>query len=462
MTTHALSTVSFRDPAGFVYSQDGDLRRQVNLVYREHYDRLMTSGLYEELVSSGLLVRHEELEAPGWEPGLAYKVIRPEPIAFLSYPYEWSFSQFRDAALLTLEIQRRAVLRGMTLKDCSAYNLQFHRGRPVFIDTLSFETYREGEPWMGYRQFCEHFLAPLALMSQVDPRMNQLCRASIDGVALDLAARLLPRRTWLKPGLLMHLHLHARHQRAHADELMPPAPQRMRMSRQALLGLVDSLDGTVRGLRWQPRDGAWASYYQDHSYSPEEFQRKARLVRELLARTPAETVWDLGANTGYFSGIACELGRSTVAFDFDPACVDRIYQEARHRGETRLLPLLLDLFNPSPGLGWLNRERASIFDRGRPDLVMALALIHHLAITGNQPMDNLAEFFRQLAPWLVLEFVPEADPQVRSLSARRFGAHHPYSREDYEKCFGKHFLIILSEPVTAAGRTLYLLRRRDA
>ncbi len=120
------------------------------------------------------------------------------------------------------------------------------------------------------------------------------------------------------------------------------------------------------------------------------------------------------------------------------------------------------MFNPSPGLGWLNQERASIFERGSPDLVMALALIHHLALTGNQPMDNLAEFFRRLAPWLVLEFVPENDPQVRSLSARRFGAHHAYNREIFEKCFSKHFLIILSEPVTAAGRTLYLLRRRDA
>ncbi len=267
MTTQTLSSVSFRDPAGFVYCQQGDLRRQVNLVYREHYDRLMAGGLYEELVGSGLLVQHEELEAPGWEPELAYKVIRPETIPFLSYPYEWSFRQYRDAALVALEIQRRALLRGMTLKDCSVYNLQFHRGRPIFIDTLSFETYREGSPWMGYRQFCEHFLAPLALMSLVDHRLSQLCRASLEGVALDLAVRLLPRRSWLRPGLVMHLHLHERLQRAHADELMPPSQDRVRMSKRALLGLVDSLEATVRGLRWKPRDSAWASYYQDNSYS---------------------------------------------------------------------------------------------------------------------------------------------------------------------------------------------------
>jgi hypothetical protein len=461
MMSHALSAVSFRDPAGFVYRQQGDLRRQVNLVYREHYDQLMASGLYEELARDRLLIPHEELEDLAWEPGLAYKVIRPEPIEFISYPYEWSFSQYQDAALATLEIQRRALGRGMTLKDCSAYNVQFQRGRPIFIDTLSFEAYREGSPWVGYRQFCEHFLAPLALMSLKDHRLNQLARANIDGIPLDLAVRLLPIRSRFRWGLLMHLHLHASLQKAHAHRAVPPAGARMRIGRGAVLGLIDSLESAVRRLRWRPSDRGWASYDQDLPYTPEEFELKGRLIRELLDRAQARTVWDLGANTGAFSRIASEMGLSTVAFDFDPACIDRIYLEARDRGETRLRPLVLDLFNPSPGSGWFNRERASVFDRGSPDVVMALALIHHLAFTGNQPLDNQAEFFRTLAPWLVIEFIPEADPQVRSLSARRLGAHHEYNRDTFEKCFGKHFSIILAEPVTELGRTLYLMRRRD-
>jgi hypothetical protein len=294
----------------------------------------------------------------------------------------------------------------------------------------------------------------------VDHRLNQLCRTHIDGVSLDLAGRLLPRRSWLRPGLMMHLHLHGRLQRAHAHQPAPPDRARMSMSRRALLGLVDSLESTVRGLRWKPRNGAWASYYHDHSYSADEFSRKVRLVRELLDRTRAGTVWDLGANTGHFSRIACEMGLPTIAFDFDPACVERIYLEARHRQETRLQALLLDLFNPSPASGWMNQERASIFERGNPDLVMALALIHHLAITGNQPLDNLAEFFRRLAPWLLIEFVPETDPQVQSLSASRGGVHHEYNRGAFEKCFDRSFSVIRTEPLKEGGRTLYLLRRR--
>ena len=167
MNARSLSSVSFRDPAGFVYSHQGELRRQVNQVYREHYDRLLSSGLYNELVQAGLLIPHEELSTEAAEADLAYKILRPERVEFISYPGEWSFSAFRDAALAALEVQRRALLRGMTLKDCSAFNFQFHNGRPVLIDTLSFEIDR-GEAWAGYRQFCEHFLAPLALMSLLD------------------------------------------------------------------------------------------------------------------------------------------------------------------------------------------------------------------------------------------------------------------------------------------------------
>jgi hypothetical protein len=458
----ALAEVSFRDPAGFVYSQQGDLRRQINLVYREHYDRLMDSGLHDELVDARLLIPHEELAAEGWEPERAYKVIRPEPIEFISYPYEWTFSQYKDAALVALEVQRRALGRGMSLKDCSVYNLQFHRGRPVFIDTLSFEMYREGEPWVGYRQFCEHFLAPLALMAFRDHRLNQLCRTNIDGIPLDLAVRLLPARSWLHWGLLLHLRLHERFQRAHTGQpaKKPAARGRLSVSRNALLGLIDSLASTVRGLRWRPAGGGWASYEEDLPYTAEGFEHKVRIVRELIEKARARSIWDLGANTGHFSRMAAESGASTVAFDFDPACIEKAYLEARARDETRLLPLVLDLFNPSPASGWMNRERSAIFERGNPEMVMALALIHHLAFVGNQPMENLAEFFRGLAPWLVIEFVPESDPQVRLLAEQRAGVHHEYNQEIFEKCFSKHFLIMTSEPVTERGRILYLMRRR--
>jgi len=459
MIAHSLASASFRDPAGFVYEGPVGLRRQVNQVYREHYDRLLTSGLYDELVSKRLLVEHEEVDEEAPEPALAYKVIKPELIAFLSFPYEWAFSEFKDAALATLNVQRTALRHGMTLKDCSAYNVQFRRGRPILIDTLSLESYREGEPWTGYRQFCEHFLAPLALMSLVDHRLGQLSRTNIDGIPLDLAVRCLPWTSKFRLGLALHLHLHQTFQRKHsgADQTARAG----KMGASALFGLVDSLESTIRGLSWKPERGGWSTYYQEHLYTPDEFQHKERLVVEYIERTGARTVWDLGANTGHFSRLAAQRGLSTVAFDLDPACVEQNYLDVKKSGETRLLPLLLDLFNPSPSLGWMNQERASVLDRGEPDLVLALALVHHLAIGGNQPMENLARLFRRLGSWLIIEFVPETDPQFRGLSAQRRGIHHPYNRDHFEQCFDKHFINMAAEPLSDCGRTLYLMRRRQ-
>jgi len=195
---------SFRDPSGVLFVRDGSIFRQVNTIYKDNYDHLMNSGIYETLVADKLLIPHEEVDIEGVNPDLAYKIIKPELIPFISYPYEWSFSQLKDAALATLRIQKRSVDFGMSLKDCSAYNIQFRNGKPVFIDTLSFEKYHEGQPWVAYRQFCQHFLAPLALMSCRDVRLNQLLRVYIDGVPLDLASSLLPFRTRFVFSLLSH------------------------------------------------------------------------------------------------------------------------------------------------------------------------------------------------------------------------------------------------------------------
>lgn len=209
---------SFRDPSGFVFRQDGIIYRHVNIVYKENYDYLITSGLYQDLTGRGLLIPHDEVDIDYAKSESAYKTLRPKLVEFISYPYEWCFSQLKDAALTTLQIQKRSLEYGMTLKDASAYNIQFMAGKPTLIDTLSFEKYHEGEPWVAYKQFCQHFLAPLALMSYRDIRLNQLFRIYIDGVPLDLASSLLPLRTRFNPPLLFHIHLHAVSQKHYADK----------------------------------------------------------------------------------------------------------------------------------------------------------------------------------------------------------------------------------------------------
>jgi len=448
---------SFRDPSGFVFRRAGSLHRQVNACYREDYELLRESGLYAELVGAGLLIPHVESDEPPALPELAYRVITPERIPFISYPYEWCYGQLQDAALATLDIQRRALARGMTLKDASAYNIQFHRGRPLLVDTLSFTRYREGQVWDAYRQFCQQFLAPLALMALVDVRLGLLLREHIDGIPLDLAAALLPARSWLRPGLATHLHLHARAQARHADTTRPaPEPDAGRsFGRTAMEGLIDSLHGTVAGLEWAPPRAGWSAYYYESSYSAEARAAKEAAVRAWVERVPPATVWDLGANTGRYSRIAAEGGAYTVAMDSDAACVQALYRAGEGRG--RLLPLVMDLTNPSPALGWAHAERLALQARGPADLVLALALVHHLAISNNLPLARLADTLAGLAPRLVIEFVPKEDPQVQRLLGLRRDIFADYTGEGFERAFAGHFRTVERRPLPGTGRVLYLL-----
>lgn len=452
---------SFRDPSGFVFRHDGTVYRQINEFYRADYDRLMGSGLYDALVSEGLLVPHEEVSGvPTPNPESGCIVVRPEQVPFISYPYEWCFSQIKDAALTTIAVQKAALQFGMTLKDCTAYNIQFLRGKPVFIDTLSFEEYVEGTPWTPYRQFCQHFLAPLALMSRADVKLNGLFRVFIDGIPLDLASTLLPYRTRFNFPLLLHIHLHARSQGRYSDAPIDREKFARGVSRTAMLGLIDSLESAVRKLTWKPAGTEWADYYSDDSYTQVGLEHKKQLVSEYLMAARPETVWDMGANTGVHSRLACEAGARVVAFDVDPAAVELNYLQARKAGESNILPLLLDLTNPSPAIGWGNDERMSLLDRAPADLAMGLALVHHLAISNNVPLIRIADFFARICGTLIIEFVPKSDKKVRKLLATREDVFPNYNQECFERDFGEFFEILRVDRISESDRTLYLMNKR--
>ena len=352
------------------------------------------------------------------------------------------------------------MLAGMSLKDCSAFNVQFDGGAPLFIDTLSFERYREGAPWVAYRQFCQHFLAPLALMSYTDVRLNQLFRVYIDGIPLDLASSLLPLRTRLKFSILTHVHLHARYQARYEGETESPR-RRGKVSRTALLGIVDSLESALRKMRWTPKGTEWAEYYADTNYTSEGLACKERLVGEFLDGLPSGTVWDLGANTGRFSRIAAGRGHYVLSFDVDPAAVELNYLACATDGVSNILPLLLDLTNPTSGMGWAGAERMSLTERGPADIALALALVHHLAISNNLPFERIAEFLAGVCGTLIVEFVPKDDSQVRRLLVSREDIFDDYTQENFEKAFGRYFEILRAERIADSLRTLYLMRGTD-
>jgi len=448
MKNNARVAASFRDPNGFIFKQEGTLYRQVNQSYASEYSLLMESGLYAKLTKAGLLIPHEEVDISPVEP-------------FISYPYEWSFGLLKEAALTTLSIQKRALKAGMTLKDASAYNLQFVRGRATLIDSLSFDIYHEGEPWVAYRQFCQHFLAPLALMAHTDIRLNQLMRVYIDGIPLDLASRLLPFRSRLDFGLLTHLHLHARLQKQSANPTEQPKSGSGGMTKQAMIGLIGNLESSVKKLSWKPAGTEWGDYYHITNYSDAAFRHKKGLVSDWISRVKPNLVWDLGANDGTFSRLASDLGIHAISFDIDPAAVEQNYQQVKTKKEQNIIPLLLDLTNPSPAIGWHNRERDSLLGRAPADIVLALALIHHLAISNNVPLPQLADFFADAGKWLVIEFVPKSDSQVQKLLSSRKDIFPSYTRESFEEVFAERFSIREKVAVEESERFLYLMERKQ-
>lgn len=448
---------SFRDPDGFIFYKDDKLYRAVAESYKNCYDHFISSGLYDKLVREKYIVPHKEIEPT--TDGI-YKVLEPEIIDFISYPYEWSFSQLKDAAILTLEIQKTALELGMSLKDASAYNIQFQRGKPVFIDTLSFELYETDRPWNAYRQFCQHFLAPMALMAFRDVRLNGLTKNHIDGIPLDLAKNLLPLKTWFRFGILMHLHLHAVSQKKYNSNTLKVSELNRKFSKQAFFLLLGSLKRTISGINWKYPETEWGSYYETSGHSTEYEASKKEVVSGYLNIVKPAITWDIGSNTGIFSRLAAEKGGIVIAFDIDPVCIERLYKETKTRKEENILPLLLDLANPSPSLGWACSERKSINERAKCDLLMALALIHHLAISNNLPFEMIAGNFSKMAKRIIIEFVPKEDEKVQLMLTNRMDIFRSYSIETFEAAFCRFYDIEQKSAVEHSKRTLYLMRSK--
>jgi hypothetical protein len=450
---------SFRDPSGFLFSdEDGKLLRQVNRCYQSDYEMLIQSGLNDVLCRKGLLIRHAERNDCSGITEDAFRIIEPELVPFISYPYEWSFSQLKDAALATLDIQKIALEHDMWLKDASAYNIQFHNGRPVFIDTLSFEKYIDGRPWQAYGQFCRHFLAPLALMSYTDMRLNQFLRVHLDGIPLDLASRLLPFRARMSFSLLLHIHLHARSQQKYAQK--PGAAKNVKLSKQRLEALILGLRIAVERLKSSSQQTEWRNYYDSTSYREVSFTHKKKILASFVEKINPEKIWDMGANTCEFTRIVAERGAECIAFDIDPHAVDAAYRYIKHTNQKNILPLIMDLTNPSPGIGWANNERMSLISRPLPDTLLALALIHHLAISNNLPLSKIARFFSSLAPYLIIEFVPKSDSQVQRLLTSRKDIFPDYTQEGFIQEFENFYKIREVERIADSERSMFLMQRR--
>jgi ribosomal protein L11 methylase PrmA len=280
----------------------------------------------------------------------------------------------------------------------------------------------------------------------------------MDGIPLDLTNSLLPSSTRFKASLFSHIFLHARSQRHFDDKVVNIGGHKI--SRLSFLGLIDNLESTIKNMKWQAAGTEWADYYRDTNYSLEAFENKKKIVAEMLNETSTKKLWDLGANDGLFSRIASDKGILTISFDIDPAAVEKNYLRIVKNSEANILPLLIDLTNPSPGIGWENKERMSLIERGPADTVFALALIHHLAISNNLPIRKIVNFFNFICKSLIIEFVPKDDSQVQRLLSTREDIFPDYTREAFENEFDRYFSIKRIEKIRDSKRILYLMQKR--
>ena len=376
---------SYRDPSGFIFEKDGLLYRQVNTVFREDYDLFIHSGCYEKLVKKGLLIPHETIHENWTGSGEWYLTLKPERIGFISYPYEWSFDMLKDAALLTLHLVREAVSSGVILKDATPYNIQWHRGKLIFIDTLSFEKYDEEEPWIAYRQFCECFLSPLLLVHYSKNSLQRLSLAYPEGIPLAVTRAFLPRRSKFSLHTYLHIHLHGRV----AGKKRVEEKRKIKFSKQKLLNLVSSLETLIHRLKAPEQTTTWSDYYEEASQRNDYLEQKKKIIQQWLEKAgQVQTTADLGANDGEFSRMLSAKGIPAIAADLDPLCINNLYREIRKTGEKNIQPLIIDLSDPSPAIGVNSEERNSFISRLHVDLVLALALIHHLAIGKNIPLGS--------------------------------------------------------------------------
>jgi ribosomal protein L11 methylase PrmA len=450
---------SFRDSDGFVFYQDDQVYRSIHKNYKANWDKLNSTGLLGKLIEKGYLISFEE------DPFLnehqnesVYKIIKPKRVPFISYPFEWSFNQLRSAALLTLKLQEECLINGFSLKDATAYNIQFMGVKPIFIDTTSFEVYSENEPWVAYGQFCRHFLGPLLLFKYNKAELTKLMQVYIDGIPLHVISKSLPFKTKFNFFLYSHIHLHARYERKFSQQTTINS-SKLKFNKNRLLDLITHLKEGIRNIKYSDNQTQWINYYDTFSYNENNFEQKKKVVEHFLDEIKPSTLIDLGCNEGVFSVLASEKVDQVVALDFDERVINKLNKQCKKENRSTILPLVYDLMNPSPAIGWANIERKVFFERNKFDCALVLALIHHLAIGNNVPLDRIAEFFSQIVPVLIIEFVPKNDQQTKRLLITKKDIFENYTEDNFKVQFQKYYNILREVVIQGSDRKLFLLKR---
>lgn len=458
MTSKTRHPSSFRDPSGYIFVKEGIVKRAVLPIYFKPYKTLKEKGIFKTLFEAGILIPHSEISESDTEI-----IIQPEQIPFITYPYEWSFNQYKEAALLTLKLQKYCLENGFSLKDASAFNVTFYKGKAVFIDTLSFDFYIENSPWRAYKQFVMHFLGPLVLAKYNGAEALKLMATFIDGIPLKQLSSMLPFKTKLNPFLYSNIHLLSKFEDKHNEDYKGEA-KTPKLSKKAQLKIVTSLYDYIKNLTLN-ETSEWGNYYNKTNYTNDAFEKKATEINSWIASIKPNTIIDVGGNDGTFvRRIKHQLDIALVC-DIDNNAVDYNHKQLKVNKETYMLPFVFDILNPSPAIGFNNKERDSFLSRIKnfvPDVTMALAVIHHITLSGNVPFEMSAHFFASFSKQLIIEFPKREDSWVQRLlnTKGEFKSHFDfYSITNFELAYCKYFTIIKKIDIKDSKRVLFLLER---
>ena len=447
---------SFRDRNGSVYYRDGRVFRTMSERAFANWRRLETLPFFQRAVEAGRIVRTRTAEDEG-ELGAA-GVVEHARIPFVSYPYEWTFGMLQEATLLHLELMREALAADFILKDASPYNVQWEGVNPVFIDVPSFEPLGPGEPWVGYRQFCELMLYPLMLQAYKGIDHRPWLRGRIDGIPADDMIRLMSARDLARPGVLLHVAAQSALQRRYggSGKGVRRSLAQAGFGKELIQRNVEKLDKLVRGLKPARTATEWSDYERTHSYDATDFEAKADFVRRAAATRHWKLAWDLGCNTGTFSRIAELHSDYVVAMDADWMAIEHFYRREQVGGRSaRILPLAVHLADASPAQGWRGLERKDLAARGRPELTLCLALVHHVVITSNIPLASFLDWLAGLGTSLVIEFVGREDEMVQALLANREDQYPEYHLDSFRSLLAERFAITAEQPLKGGKRVIF-------
>ena len=459
-------TGSFRDRTSRVFYREGEVCRALNEDALREWSAISQKPAFQRAMSAGSIVGTEQLPIASLpssvQNGEFAGVLRHERIPFISYPYEWPFSMLREGALLHLDLLADLIADDVTIKDGTAYNVQFRGSRPVFIDVASFEQLDPKIPWAGYRQFCQTFLYPLLLQGYKNVSFHPWLRGALDGIDPENCWNLMSFRELFRRGVLTHVYLHAQLQKRYALHHGPKKKEMagMGFNKSMLEANISGLRKLVAGLQWKAAQSTWSDYATHNTYTDVDREKKESFVRSVVASRTWPLVWDLGCNTGTFSRIAAQNANAVVAMDADHLAVERLYQSLKAEGNTKILPLVNNLADSSPGLGWRGKERVPLPARGKPQLTLCLALIHHLVLGANIPLAELIEWLAGLGTNLIIEFVDRGDPMVQALLRNKPDIFTDYQPEKFEQLLGNSFRIERREALVSGTRTLFYATQR--